>query len=58
MSGGNGRRRWAAFSATGPGDLLATAIAIAGVCVLFLFCTFFAVGVMRGAQFAMHYLKR
>lgn len=56
MSDGNGR--WATFSATGAGDLLSTAIAIAGVFVLFLVCTFATFGVVRGAQVAMHYLNK
>lgn len=50
------RRRWAAISATVAGDILATALAIGGVCLLFLACTFAILGFIRAAEFALHHM--
>ena len=50
------RRRWAAISATVPGDILATALAIGGICLLFLACTFAILGLIRAVEFALHHM--
>lgn len=50
------RRRWTAISATVVGDILATALAIGGMCALFLACTFGVLGLMRAAGFVLHHM--
>ena len=50
------RRRWAAISATMAGDILATALAIGAMCLLFLACTFAVFGFMRAAAFALRHM--
>jgi hypothetical protein len=53
---GGWRRRWAAISTTVVGDVLATALAIGGMCMLFLACTFAVLGLMHATEFALHHL--
>jgi hypothetical protein len=50
------RRRWAAISATVAGDILATALAIGLICLLFLACTFAILGFMRAAELALRHM--
>ena len=50
------RRRWAAISATMAGDTLATALAIAGMCLLFLASTFAVFGFLRAAKFVLRHM--
>jgi hypothetical protein len=48
------RRRWVAVSGTVVGDILATALAISLICLLFLACTFAILGCMRAAEFVVY----
>ena len=50
------RRRWTAISTTATGDILATAMAIGAMCLLFLACTFAVLGFMRAAGFVLHHM--
>jgi hypothetical protein len=50
------RQRWNAISMTLVGDLLATALAIGGMCLLFLACAFAALGLTHVAAFALRHL--
>ena len=51
------RRRWAAISATTAGDILATALAIGLICLLFLACTYAIMGCIQAAEFAVRLMR-
>jgi hypothetical protein len=51
------RRRWTAISATLAGDILATALAIGGICVLFLAGTLAILALMRAAEIVLRLMR-
>lgn len=49
-------RYWNAFSTTLVGDIIATAIAITGIAVLFLACSFLLIWVARVGAAILHHI--